>query len=484
MNKEVSTDNNQQSKRAKARWAILRKALLQSNSTSNSTTHDGSIIKQGSDTNIRNGDDELAATYSIHRFQGFNVFKRSILVDTDINLKYDNTNDYYELAEYEIPIMTTRNNNHASTMIKIRTREKTFNVGRKVSIKDLMSHVYYGVDNTGNTRVWNCSNVLAHLVTCPLSLPSSWNDNDDGRKNQPVPFVGLSHILSLSQKSLISGMHRLRVIELGAGMAALPSLSLAAISLSKTRNKYIKENMPFMDIVITDGHPNSVENNLINAKLTFDLYDEQNIKKGEKVNGITDDNSNSNQIDCIYSNSSCSIQCTQLLWKANDQGSKECLSLLKTNQQQPNDFFDLVLVSDCTHFTECHAGLIATIGRLLRVHGVCLLCQPMRGNTLDQFIEMVQDINNNACNLHSENENCTISQQQKSLFDLNLYWNYDEHICRQHKIYSMGNKGDKVYDENIHRPLVLVLKKLRDYNEDIDTPIAMKHSLKREAKRV
>jgi hypothetical protein len=27
-----------------------------------------------------------------------------------------------------------------------------------------MSHVHYGVDDTGNTRVWDCSNVLAFLI--------------------------------------------------------------------------------------------------------------------------------------------------------------------------------------------------------------------------------------------------------------------------------------------------------------------------------
>ena len=65
-------------------------------------------------------------------------------------------------------------------------------------------------------------------------------------------------------------------------MAALPSLSLAAVAFQHKTQKIDTNinntgaacaDMPFLDIMITDGHPNSVENNLICSELTCGMYD-------------------------------------------------------------------------------------------------------------------------------------------------------------------------------------------------------------------
>jgi SAM-dependent methyltransferase len=443
-----------------------------------------------------------------------------------------------------------------------------------------MSHVHYGVDNTGNTRVWECSTILAHLVTCqsPLLLPSSSMPSTSSKSstplstlssnncdNIPLPFIGLSNMISLARprpsahpyqnaKNTIPNENtipntmqqkkyqendsspplnnRLRIIELGSGMAALPSLSLAAVAMNNHINTNISSNtntgtntstrttdVPFMDIVITDGHPKSVENNSICSKLTHDLYysndnkDDNNNKEKEVEDKECKKQNLSSELCCYC----CSIQTKLLLWKANEEGMKECQALLKKKKKNNNNnndhnsdsnsdtepnYFDVVLVSDCTHFIEFHSGLIATIGRLLRVGGVCILCQPKRGKSLDQFIELIHTMNHSCnrdgdgdVNVHkNDNDTCThndiataatataTATPTKRLFELNLYNDYNERISNQHKDYL--ERKDDTYDENIHYPLILILRKLREYNEDIDTKIALHHVEQRDAGRI
>ena len=455
------------SKRAKARWAILRNALLTKNDIKkqvrSNKSHNSIELKPGK---IEDDKDNDIGTYSIHRFEGFQVYNRTVIDKENtkgclsVLLQDSVDSNKYDIVDYEIPIQKSNhrignNNDCEKVIVKIRTREKIRQgIQQKVNIKDLMSHVHYGVDNTGNTCVWECSSILAYLVTsCPSPLSTTTNQLTSS--DQPSPFIGLSNILSLSRQCQQdfddTTINRLRVLELGAGMASLPSLSLAAVALN---NKGIESNdLPFMDIVITDGHPRSIENNLACAKLTTELY---GMIGKDEIN---------------KSNKCCSIRTHRLLWKANDEGMKECQEILKDgNQNGEDDYFDLVLVSDCTHFTAFHDGLICTIGRLLRVNGYCLLCQPKRGLTLDQFIQMIHVINNGVQLKNDSND----SNESKPLFDLNLYHDYDDDITKKHQIYSeIKHQG---YDENIHYPLILILKKLRKFNEDIDTALATQHS--------
>ena len=520
MNKHTPCKQNdsEKSKRAKARWAILRHALLNNvNTRTNKNANAITAIKQKTKDEASAGREEYKKAsneenkYSIHRFHGFQLFDRTILDmhnDEGImnatvkNAAGDDDGSYkYEFIEYKIPI-ENGNDNHTDRQerqfVKVRTREKT-RQKKKVNIKDLMSHVYYGVDNTGNTRVWECSTILAHIVTKSKSTDSS---PDVDRPNaHPSPFIGLSNMLSLARtvqmKDLRCSFHtkhdcettymktrkRLRIIELGAGMAALPSLSLAAVALATFNTNDSSHNsqrnadvIPYMDIFITDGHPKCVENNSICSKLTLDLYNTN--EKETEIKTEIDAEEKSNMHDggnesFDISSQCCSVQTHQLLWKTDVEGSKECESLLlngkRSYDENDKDYFDLVLVSDCTHFTEFHAGLTVTIGRLLRVDGICILCQPKRGKSLDQFIQMIHVINTNK---NTQGDDC------KPLFDVKLYHDFDETISNQHT--KLLDRSDKVYDEDIHYPLILILKKLRQFNEETDTAMTMQHVKERE----
>jgi SAM-dependent methyltransferase len=116
--------------------------------------------------------------------------------------------------------------------------------------------------------------------------------------------------------------------------------------------------------------------------------------------------------------------------------------------------FDLCLVSDCIHFVEYHAALLVTIGRLLRVNGTCILCQPARGHSLRLFMSLIQALN--GCN---------------PLFEMHLHDNYDDYIYSKH-LAMLNDKESHLYDPSIHYPYLLTLKKLRLFSEEIDTPAA------------
>ena len=159
--------------------------------------------------------------------------------------------------------------------------------------------------------------------------------------------------------------------------------------------------------------------------------------------------------------------------------------------------YDLVLVSDCTHFTEFHADLAVTIGRVLRVGGVCILCQPRRGTSLRLFMEVIHSMNNNKntnknnsyihihgedkANHHEDNENDT----QSPLFEMDLHKDYNREISQLHQSFLQDEDEDETntntntktnnYEPNIHYPLLLILKKKRDFQEDIDTNRALGH---------
>ena len=454
------------SQRAKARWSILRNAILHQKAQQKTISSCNSS-STNSNTNVVYNEHEK---YSIHRFKGFNLLHRKLLEGEhipsylDYLVKDDDHNDTeYEIIEYDLPMpsiydTTNIDNDHMENkychddnqgLIKFRTREKKQSnplLGNKINIKDLMSHVHYGVDNTGNTRVWECSSVLAHLLSCT-------------KERINVPILGVSNIISLSRSiqrknhdnnNDVTAIKRLRVIELGSGMAALPSLMLAASALANT-NEEAKDEIPFMDIFITDGHPQSIANNSICSRLTFDLYNGITTKLDTTPTIMTND---------ILYNDKCSLRTRQLLWKSDEEGKMECQALLQQGSMDGNeDYFDVALVSDCTHFTDFHAALVSTIGRLLRIGGVCFLCQPKRGKSLDLFIKLIHSVNKSSGVHH--------------LFDLDLNHDVSTIITEQHDTMLSNGTDIHEYDPNIHRPLLLTLKKLRPF-QDADADMAIK----------
>lgn len=425
------------STRAKARWAILRDALLQDKKSLGERFEKERIIND----------------HSIHKFHGFKLLKR-ILVDMHDNNVDAHPTDY-ELFEYEVPLSLDKKYGATETCVRIRTRERR--ECSKVRIEELMSHVHYGVDNTGNTKVWDCSNVIAASImgnTARLRRDENEFDNNTNdfhllvreplQFSTKTPFVGLENILSLAIPRMGNGGKVLKVVELGGGMAALPSLFLASLS-SCTMNEPNKtfEGLPFIDVTITDGHPNAVENN------------EACI-------------SNSKQLSSMNN-----VRCKTMLWKANAEGEAECKSLrqeymfrhgMSSSKICPEfeSGFDLIVVSDCIHFTDFHADLGVTIGRLLRVGGVCLLCQPCRGMSLKKFIDLVEALNRN--------------EGDGPLFQIDLHKYYYPDIAKQHKkIVQMDGGRHCGYNPDIHYPLLLTMKKLRPYKEGDDTIAALHH---------
>lgn len=507
------------SERAKARWAILRNALLSnSNSNSSSRNNNNSTTESFRDYTANDNDSHCTSTehnsktstsilikeHSIHRFSGFQMLKRktiNVKASLDViisegcklaaNVESPNSSSSsQEIAEYEIPFEVSalhyprnedggycaaRNchndssniNSSGNNVVTIRTMERK-HIKTKLSMKELMSHIHYGVDNTGNTRVWDCSNVLAFLIMGEKAIPSIINTtshNNDNSKGDHLeyvysknePFIGLSDILSLANdRNSTHCVHErklLRVLELGAGMAALPSLALAALHMQyRSRNNNETEkgrqtSIPRIHVTITDGHPNAVENNIACARLTQELY------------------------DCNSSDDGNDISCHHLLWKANAIGKQECDELMKimrhndtnvctssNHAQREKIPFDLLLVSDCTHFTDFHIDLAATIGRMLRINGICLLCQPQRGESLKKFIQVIDAINSN----------CTA--KKGPLFQVDLHQVYNEDIYTRHG--NLLDEKSEQYDANIHYPLLLALKKVREHHEDEDTETA------------
>lgn len=421
------------STRAKARWAILRHAILKDKK---------SLGKKFEEQ------DRIVNDYSIHKFPGFNLLKRILVDSHDDSVDAQPTD--YELVEYEVPLSLGGKYDVNVKFVRIRTRERR--VCSKVCIKELMSHIHYGVDNTGNTKVWDCSNVIAASIMGKtagsriekIELEDNTNDSHllvqkPLQFSSKTPFVGLENILSLAIPRMRDGGKVLKVAELGGGMAALPSLFLASLGCCALNEP--NKALPFIDVTITDGHPSAVESNeaCIN---------------------------NSKQLGTMNN-----VRCKTMLWKANAEGASECNSLrqesilrhgMSTSKSCPEIGFDLIVVSDCTHFTNFHADLGVTIGRLLRVGGLCLLCQPCRGISLNKFIDLVEALNR--------------EESDGPLFQVDLHKNYHPELSKQHKRIMQVDGGRSCgYNPNIHYPLLLIMKKMRAYKESEDTVAALQY---------
>lgn len=256
----------------------------------------------------------------------------------------------------------------------------------------------------------------------------------------------------------MAGLASLTLAALG-NMAHTPVHGSTTVATSSTSSPPHDETgeIPMIDVTITDGHPDAVQNNVACAALTSTIYEDSS----HTMNTTMD------KLPSVRPQ--MSVQSHKLLWKATKEGAEECEALLNKCASRRGDRtsiqFDLGLVSDCTHFVEFHAALTATVGRLLRVGGVCVFCQPCRGKSLQMFLDMVHAVNVNRS-----------TGDSGALFDLNLYDQYDDKILQMHSEHLADNLyQDGCYDPNIHYPILLVMKKLREYDEEIDTEAALAH---------
>jgi SAM-dependent methyltransferase len=409
-------NKNEPSQRAKARWAILRSALRK-------------------EANGKRAMDK----HSIHRYS-FQMLQRNIINGDNMNLYYDQDHlddkHSYDYIEYIVPIAGTIAKKLSMNNLVIYTKERKMN--DIITTQELISHQQFGVDNTGNKRVWDCSNILAYLIMGSFLVqpPNDYEPVIESLKHQlspKDPFIGLDKVISLSQPCKHNPSKRsLKVLELGAGMAALPSMSLMA--LYKNIQQETNDIFPEINVTITDGHPNAVSNN----RSSFDLC--ASICKWRKSNDV---------------------HFQRLLWKGNDEGAKECQDMIynSSSNDRYDDRFDLCLVSDCVHFTDFHADLAITIGRTLRIGGKCLLLQPPRGRSLQKFLTLIDALN--------QGMGC-----ENPLFEINIHDYYNDEVYQRH----LAAMKHADYDPNIHFPVLLILEKLRNYDECLDSKSALDHS--------
>ena len=292
-------------------------------------------------------------------------------------------NTDYICVDYSVP------NNDISLTVRVRERLPS----PKMKLQALTSQQHHdGVDNTGNTRVWDSETTLAYLLLQDSST-----------------ILSTLNITSLWQLSM-DETTPLQVLELGCGMAGLAGLFLATMYPNRTR------------VVLTDGHPDAVQNNLINIQLNRAM---------NHLNDMHKDN----------------ITVQRLVWSTDNNASVE-----------QDSHFDLILASDCTHFEEFHASLALTIADNLRVGGVAVLLQPPRGKSLEKFVKCVESCND--------------------LID--IHWSekdYSDTLTRLYQHY----KEDPSFDSNIHYPHLLILRKLRNVVEE-DRQVMLKHMDQRELK--
>jgi predicted nicotinamide N-methyase len=318
--------------RSKARWGILRSALLGREITEDA--RDASIHRYQGYKLLRKqrvfslpeafqdlnciGDNlyfEILARQSFSGDEGSIVIQyltsvpsseirriREDLGRRGILAKFDNDSDAVHI-QWSFSSFTVAKYILCDT-INIYVRERK--PKQRISLTELQSHDHHGgVDNTGQTCVWDSECTLAYCLA-----------TQDSALYQLLPI--------LSSKVY----QRHTIIEVGSGMAGIAGLWMAMRS-------------PAARVILTDGHPESVENNWVH----------------------------------IYMNHlSSQVSCEKLLWS--------------TDISIHGETADLILGSDCTHFEEHHTGLMITIAHILKVGGSAILCQPPRAKSLQNFLNL------------------------------------------------------------------------------------------------
>jgi len=441
-NDGIDAADIQKKERVKARWGLLRQALL-GNDTTNCNA---------SNTNDKG---RFSNEHSMNSFPGFKVLDRTILPNDDKNNDID---DNWDIVQYSY----TTSNGHR---IQFKTREAKeqhpTNNEQKSTIQSrveaLLSHRTHGVDNTGNVRVWDAECTLAGFL---LMLNCGGKDNDtlelDEQTDEQLANLrkSLHSILNIEDGST-ENQTTCNVLELGAGQAGLAGLALAsAASMSCTSNCAEGSTIPTkpLHVVLTDGHPKCVENNKVCARMLLS--------------------------ECFDARSEQSIDTHLLLWDSGSKGRDACQevnNLVKREVSQKNNTdegqYHVCLASDTVHFQDFHDGLLLTIARTLAVNGIALLCQPRRGTSLQNFMTLVETVNEKA--MQQSEDSTNQSAINGPLFQMTLYEHFYPKVTEMHKSLIVQGEVTKDtkqyssrYNPNWHQPLLLVLQKLRPYSEE------------------
>lgn len=246
-----------------------------------------------------------------------------------------------------------------------------------ISLEELTSHHRdHEIDNTGNVCVWDCEKSL------------------------------LWALLKTSQQKFD------RVVELGAGMAGLVALGLAA---SKRTSH----------VVVTDGNAGSLQSNRSHLRLA-------EISPTSRFE--------------------CSFETLLLPWalEAAEEGTA-----FRDLKQRP---VDLAVVSDCTHFERYHGHLLWTLIQSTVVGGQIWMCHPNRGRTLERFLEIVRLL------VSPETLRTASTPTPTSTWDplLTLEEKTFAEINEKHQRFEKENPH---YRSDVHRPRFFSMVKLRKATE-------------------
>eukprot|EP00534_Pseudo-nitzschia_fraudulenta_P008364 CAMPEP_0201149666 /NCGR_PEP_ID=MMETSP0851-20130426/10924_1 /ASSEMBLY_ACC=CAM_ASM_000631 /TAXON_ID=183588 /ORGANISM="Pseudo-nitzschia fraudulenta, Strain WWA7" /LENGTH=572 /DNA_ID=CAMNT_0047426107 /DNA_START=21 /DNA_END=1739 /DNA_ORIENTATION=+ len=368
--------------------------------------------------------------------------KSTRMIVATLLIQETSTSTKYQPMLYDLDVTNKTESNGGTSIVDshrprcrdiIWTREPR---ETRLSLDDLVSHRRNnGVDNTGNICVWDSERTLAYLLyhhfDCFFSLTESCCDSKNTKQSV---FCGrhvdheFNHDLILqrqsNEKSDDSGI---RILELGTGMAGLSAVALGIrLAMQRRKEKNEAKRKKNIRITLTDGNPVGVKNNSINMYLT-------------KLNSLA----TLRHTELYPHYLDLDIECETLMWTTDIVGGGD-----SDVEQQ-----DLVLVSDCVHFQNFHAALAITTLRCMRVGARAVFCQPRRGPSLDNFFDLLST----ARTLDANNE-----IESGSL--VSCAWLSHPIIEGKHEE-AISHHSD-VYDENLHRPKILVVTKLREMNEE------------------
>ena len=427
MAQEASTTGSELPKKSKARWAILRNALLHKSreSSTEASIHrfpGYKLIKQHPVTNTKelrsklqqvqlrlsstqSNEEKAEITMITMLALGCLPASAQFSVELDGPISNETTSFIHTLQEKcgsafqiepqdsensSLKLLVTQKKSPTSTLYKccvyplddslsLLTREPK---ETHLSLQDLVSHRTAGVDNTGNICVWDSERTLAYLLYQPEEM-----------------------------RVLVPQTTR-RILELGTGMAGLAGVALA---LRLAQQQTTEEKLY---VTLTDGHAEGVKNNKINQELT---------------RAYAPSHYDSLEVD------------TQVL-------------LWTTDIQSDLPPQDMCLISDCTHFQNFHSALAVTILRSLRVGGRALMCQPDRGGSSDKFTELLMCLKVPIVELAKTSFPVIEDMHEKSL-----------------------EQFPDTYDEQTHMPRIFILTKLRELTQE-DSQHFMAHQMARDCK--
>jgi len=424
-------DAAKKKERVKARWTLLREALIGSQSSA------------------------LKNKHSMNSFAGFQVLDRTFIQDvaeySDLVEKCKNADEgqdgeasSFESWDFVQNSYTCKRGgkiHFVTREVKLQpqqSQQQFTSQSMKSRVEALLSHRFHGVDNTGNVRVWDAEATLAGFLLSVLL-----SEEFDGFGCTDLETEELTKVMDLRSRIKTAlfadentcaddSQETCNILELGAGQAGLAGLAVASAT------NYL-DNIKSIQVVLTDGHPKCVENNRSCAKL---------LVVRERV------------VD---------VDSQLLLWDVSVKGAEECQRIIRDcckpllEQSSDEGSFHMCLASDCVHFQEFHDGLFATIARTLKVGGIALLCQPKRGSSLANFMTMIDAVNKNESNTSNG-----------SLFHLDIMQDFHPKVSRLHRFLESTNSASTCYDPNWHRPILLVMTKMRSFDEHVDGELARK----------